>query len=212
MPSRIAAVLMSSNAADHSSTARFYYNFSSLLILPILYPLSRPTKVNTPAMPNPNFLQRGNQLVIWGNAFFCFLAILAGYLYFKTTDDFEPTTRTEITFEDQPSRDTADNTVMLLIQNLLWAFTAVLIYWGDPWKEKFYTNYPLLILFILNVIASTAYFFITPQIENALDIKPISLTTGGIIFAITVGAIILDAIYLAVIRCLKFYEMRYEND
>jgi hypothetical protein len=79
---------MISNAAADSSTARLYYSFASLLTLPMLLPLSRPSEINTPGMPNPNFMQKGNQMVIWGNTIIVTLTFIAGYLYFRTTDDF----------------------------------------------------------------------------------------------------------------------------
>jgi magnesium-transporting ATPase (P-type) len=196
---------MISNAADHSSTARVYYNFASLLTLPLFIPLTKPTNNNTRQLPNPNFMQLASQLVVWGNTFFCLAAMVGGYLFFRTTPDFHPTTRDMITLEDKPSQDTTDNTVLILIQNLLWTFSALLIFWSHPWKLPIYHNTPLFALFVLNVMASTAFFFITPHITDALSMEPISISTAAILLAITASAILINALYQWRIHALDLH-------
>lgn len=84
---------------------------------------------------------------------------------------------------DHPRRQafasTTDNTVLILIQNMLWTFSALLIFWSHPWKLPklpIYHNVPLFALFVLNVMASTAFFFITPHMTDALSMEPISIS------------------------------------
>jgi magnesium-transporting ATPase (P-type) len=86
------------------------------------------------------------------------------------------------------------------MKNLIWTTTAVVIYWGYPWKEPFYKNIPFLVLFLLNLIASIAYFFITPSISDVFSVHPISIMTGEILFVITLGQIIVNTIYQSLLH------------
>lgn len=102
-----------------------------------------------------------NHLVIWGNATILIVTIGIGYYFFMQTDDYQRTDIEIISFENQPLHTVTDSTVMFLMVNLLWTHSALAMYWGNPWKIRFYNHYPLLILFLLDMIAGTIFFFFT---------------------------------------------------
>ena len=91
--SKIAVVIMMTNGADHSPNARFYYNYTSILLFPVLIPLSKPSSPPSPYVPVANFMTLYSHLIIWGNAIISMLPFILGYVYFKTTEDFTQTTR-----------------------------------------------------------------------------------------------------------------------
>ena len=86
--SKIAVIIMMTNVADHAPDARFYYNYTSILIFPLLIPLSKPSSQPTPFVPVSNFMTVYSHLIIWGNAIITMLPFILGYVYFKTTSDF----------------------------------------------------------------------------------------------------------------------------
>ena len=95
--SRIGMIIMLTNITDHAPNARFFYNFTSILLFPLLIPLSRPSIKQTPFVPVPNFLTLESHLIIWGNTIISMLPFILGFVYFKTTPDFHETTRNSIT-------------------------------------------------------------------------------------------------------------------
>ena len=194
MASKMFAIVLNSNAADLSSIGRFYYNFTSLLIFPFAITLSRPIQQPTKYVPVANFMKLYSQLMIYGNFLIMLLHMVLSFVYFKTTDDFVQTTRTSVTFEDQVTTNGSEASLFIIF-NLTWTWASLAIYWGQPWKQKFYQNTFMLILFILNVCASLALAFTTPQTENVFGYKGISITTAGVIVGITAGGIVLQQVF-----------------
>jgi magnesium-transporting ATPase (P-type) len=78
-------IIMEIEASFFSSTQLVFDNFTKFLIFPILLALSRPAASQTPHKPASNFLNRQNQLIVWGNIIISSLAIGATYLYFRST-------------------------------------------------------------------------------------------------------------------------------
>ena len=83
--SKFITIIFVMNASDHSPTARFYYNFTSVLIFPLLIPLSKPINQPTPYTPISSFMNLNSHLIIWGNTLLLILPIAFTYVYFKTT-------------------------------------------------------------------------------------------------------------------------------
>ena len=201
MASEMFAITLAANAADMSSNGRFYYNFTSLLLFPILIPLSRPSPHPTKYVPVANFLRLYGQLMIYGNFIIMYSCMLLSYIYFKSTSDFSPTTRTELTFEDPVTTNGTDSAAMFVVVNPVWTWASLAMYWGKPFKECFCQNVLLIVFFVLNVIASTFLFFSTSIIATAFDFMAIQMMTAGIMFAITGGGLILQQAFNLIVHC-----------
>ena len=87
--SEIAIIIMMINVNEHAPNARFYYNFTSMLLFPLLVSLSKPNPTPTPFIPVTNFMTVYSHLILWGNAIITSLPIIFGYIYFKTTSEWQ---------------------------------------------------------------------------------------------------------------------------
>ena len=83
IPSKLASIVMITNGVDNSEDGTFYYNFTSLLIFPLLIPLSKPTNKPNPYTPVSSFITLYSHLVIWGQIIILTLVTVLTYVYFK---------------------------------------------------------------------------------------------------------------------------------
>ena len=97
---------------------------------------------------------------------------------------------------------------MFLISNIVFTASALAVYWGDPWKLRFYQHIPLLVIFLLDMIAGTAFFFTTEHIAGAFGFKAIGVETGAVLFGITMGGVLLQLAYNGIIRSCDFYKTK----
>jgi len=91
---------------------------------------------------------------------------------------------------------------MFLIAILLWTSSALAIYSGDPWKLKFYQHIPLLVIFILDLIAGTTMYFITDLLAKPFSFKAIPINIAAIILAIISGCIFCQQLYNIILNRL----------
>ena len=97
---------------------------------------------------------------------------------------------------------------MFLISNIVFASSAFALYWGDPWKLKFYEHIPLIVLFVVDMIVGIVFFFVTPQIASAFGFTGIDTATGGVLLGITLAAVFLQWIYNPIIRRFELYKTK----
>lgn len=86
IPSKLLSIVFIANASDHAPSARFYLSFTSVLIFPLLIPLSRPSNNRTPYTPLSSFMNLYTHLLVWGNIIILALPSIIGFVYWRTTD------------------------------------------------------------------------------------------------------------------------------
>ena len=86
----VCSVIMISDVTFFSSAALLFFSFTSTLLFPVLFTLSRPSDEPTIYTPEGNFMSLHNHLVYWGNMIISSLGVIAGYFYYYYTDEFEP--------------------------------------------------------------------------------------------------------------------------
>ena len=205
------SIMLHSNATDLSRAGRIYYNCTSLIMLPFFLLMSSPLKEPTASVPVANFMRRHSQLAIYGNFLIMFLPMVASYIYFKySSGDFTQTTRNEITLNDGYTIDETDASLFIIL-NITWTWASFAMYWGEPWKQKYYQNIPMFTLFILNVIASFLLAFLPEQTAEAFGYKAISMRTAGVFVGITVVGVIIQLIFNALLIRGNFDRTSIEN-
>ena len=85
---KFVSILFITNASDHDPNARFYYNFTSILLFPLLISLSKPIGDSTSKTPVSSFMTLYAHILIWGNVVLLIGTIIGSYFYFRTTIDF----------------------------------------------------------------------------------------------------------------------------
>jgi hypothetical protein len=89
---------------------------------------------------------------------------------------------------------------MYLLINLPLIVNVFTIYRSYPFKSKFYQNIPLLVLFILNIIAAIALFFTTAYMTKIFYVVSIPFEKSGICLLIMMVCLIvcyiLNEIYM----------------
>ena len=199
MGSKMFSIMLATNAADCSPYVRFYYNFTSILVFPLLFALSRPTPSPTKHVPNASLLSAFSQLLIFGNFFIISLTMIMCYVYFKTTAEFAPTARTTLTFEQQADT-TGTDAALMIIFSPIWVWSSIAIYEGQPWKEKFYQNVSLLVVFVASGTASVVLALTTPLTAEAFGFTGISIEIAGVVMSITIGGVAIQQFYNAILH------------
>lgn len=90
------------------------------------------------------------------------------------------------------------NTIMYLLINLPLIINAFITYRSYPFKCKFYQNIPLLVLFMLNIVAAIVFFFTTAYMLGIFYVLPIPYEQSGICLLIMMVCLIV---------CLAFNEL-----
>ena len=102
-------------------------------------------------------------------------------------------------------------TIMFLMTQAAYTITPLFLHRGAPWKQPFYKNLPMLILFLVNVVLTTLLFFFTKRLKS-LTLVPIPVKWAGILLGIVVGFGIFAGAYSKLIEALKLHERLEERD
>ena len=94
-----------------------------------------------------------------------------------------------------PSQLTEESTLMFLMIYLILNSSAFAIYWGDPWKVKFYDHVPMFFLFIINYVLSILFFFFTKQIKDTFTLCELELEITGPCLGIGFATIFIQILY-----------------
>lgn len=104
----------------------------------------------------------------------------------------------------------ASNDYLVASEYLYYSLQPVVIiaclYESTPWKDPLYRNIPLFIVFLLNFAFQTGYYFLQPQLADFFGLPAISYTSLAYLFAIGMGASVVNFIYCKIINALRLHE------
>lgn len=119
------------------------------------------------------------------------VGFIGAYFYYYESGLFKSNNNPIVTLADgYKGLVCQTNTIMYLLINLPLIVNVFTIYRSYPFKCKFYQNIPLFVLFVLNIIAAIAFFFITAKLSNIFGILSINLEQSGICLLIMMVCLI----------------------
>ena len=146
--------------------------------------------------------------MFWGNAIITSAAFVAVYQYLSNSSVFIPNPTPIVTFENGYNGETQSATLLFITNIPVFLFMGIFIFRSDPWKEPFYRNILLLILFILNFIQMFLLFFGTRYLTFLKAIE-IPNKEAGICLAIALGIMGLDGLFNFIVERQAFHEKEY---
>jgi magnesium-transporting ATPase (P-type) len=81
-----ASLLLALDTSYFNQAQLLFFNFTSTNIYPLFMARSAPSKTVTKAIPNGNLFGPVNQIRFWGSTIIATGGLVAGYLYFMTTE------------------------------------------------------------------------------------------------------------------------------
>ena len=88
----------------------------------------------------------------------------------------------------------------MIIFSPIWVWSSIAIYEGQPWKEKFYQNVSLLVVFVASGTASVVLALTTPLTAEAFGFTGISIEIAGVVMSITIGGVAIQQFYNAILH------------
>ena len=198
-------LVLTKDATYPSSMMLIWRNFTAMLIIPLFYGLSRPAEQLTRYLVNTNFMGLEHHLVFWGNAVIATAGFVGVYQFLSNSSVFIPNSRPYVDFENGYNGETQSATLLFVSIIPVFLFMGVFIYRSSPWKEPFYKNIALTILFVLNFIQMFLLFFGTKYL-SFLGCIEIPVKEAGICLGIMLGTMVVDGLYNLVIEKMAFHE------
>ena len=65
-----------------------------------------------------------------------------------------------------------------------------------------------MVLFVINTIIGVVFYFTTDQIADAFGFKGVGVETGGVLFGITMGGIVVQLAYNQIVHYFELYKTR----
>lgn len=128
----ISSVLLLTDTANFNQRHIMFANFTSTSLYPILQALSKPSKINTNAIPNGNLLGPMNQARFWGSLIIAAGGLATGFMYFIRTPEYMPN---PIPYVDRQWNEfTHSTSIMFLLIMPPLVSSSLFFYVGDPWK------------------------------------------------------------------------------
>lgn len=145
-----------------------------------------------------------NQLAHWGNVVIGTLGYAGIVLYYRSTDEYVwnnkvATLDTGWYYQDSLVTST------YLYNHFNPIALVFCLYESSPWKEPFYKNYLLFIVFLINIAVTLSLNFLVPQLQNLLSFADMSYKCMTAIFLLCVIASILTFFLNKIISYLKLH-------
>ncbi len=139
------------------------------------------------------------------NIIFPTIGLCSGYFYFKSSDNFMPNLNRVVT------TGTGYNGILCHTQTIVWLMinlpfiaNSFTCYTSAPFKKHFFTNIPLAILAIGNLIAAIAFFFVHSKFPSNFSFVYIpNSDTGVVLLLMSVSLIICYLLVQMFKKCYK---------
>ena len=180
-------LLMSTDSSYFTSIQLIYKNFLSTLIITLFLGMTRPAKQMCRYLNNSNLLDLENHLVYWGTMIIYGAGLVGSYVYFTNSGDFDPNTdHKTIKFPDGWYGETQSSTVNFITSIIVFALLPLAIYRSSPWKLPIWTNLPVTIVVIGNILLILPISFFTSNL-GFFGLKPIGRSEISVIWLIMLG-------------------------
>lgn len=148
----VVTLILSTDASYFTSIQLIYKSFLNTLIITLFFGMTKPAKQMTKYLNNSNLVDLENHLVYWVSMILYSAGLIGSYVYYVNSGSFTPNTNVEIRFPKGWFGETESSTVNFITSNILYIFLPFAIYRSDPWKLPIWTNKPVTIIIIVNII------------------------------------------------------------
>ena len=184
-------LLMSTDSSYFTSIQLIYKNFLSTLIITLFLGMTRPAKQMCRYLNNSNLLDLENHLVYWGTMILYGVGLVGSYVYFTNSGDFVANTEHKsIKFPDGWYGETQSSTVNFITSIITFALLPIAIYRSSPWKLPIWTNLPVTIVVIVNILLILPISYFTSDL-GFFGLKPIGRSEISVIWIIMLGTSII---------------------
>lgn len=154
----VVTLILSTDASYFTSLQLIYKAFMSTLVITVFLGMAKPAKKMTKYLNNSNFIDLENHLGYWLTLIIYSVGLIGAYIYYFNSGNFVANTVTSIKFPEGWFGKTQSCTINFITSNLEYTFLPIAIYRSSPWKLQIFTNIPVTILIIVNIIV---IFFIS---------------------------------------------------